>query len=125
MWQRFLNKTFRSFPKETHTQTRWGIFQLFISFAIFFIACWVALLSIYYSFNGSSIVGVYIVVVATVLLIFGIISMIYAFYLGGKYLTTGSQDPTASKEDIKKAVKLIRKEIRRVNDNKRRDDRNP
>lgn len=114
IWQRFLNKTFRSFPKETHTQTRWGIFQLFISFALFCIACWIALLSIYITFGGGCIVGIYLIVTASILLVVGIGSAIYAFYLAGKYLDAGSQDPTATKEDIVKLSKTITKLIKEI-----------
>ena len=81
MLQNFLDRTFRSFSKETHTQTRWGIFQLFISLSLFLIALSIAMFTIYYSFNGGCVVGILILVVGIIALVVGIISAIYAFCL--------------------------------------------
>ena len=108
----FLNRTIRSFPNETHTTTRWAIFQSFISLSIFFFAIFISLFIYWQSIDvglGMTATDYFIVIGLWIALLLGIALAVIAVYLAIGYLRTGSKDPTATKSDIRSLKSKITK----------------
>lgn len=101
----FLNRTIRSFPNETHTTTRWAIFQTTITVSIFFISLCIAFLLSYLSIGGGEDMGVVAQwILFSFMMLMGVIGIgifVFAIYLAFHYLDKGTEDPTATKTDIR------------------------
>lgn len=85
---------FKELPRIKESGKRWGIFQFYLTLALFFIA-------LYFPFKHDA--GTPMTIgdwVGYIILGIGFVLVLYSIFLGYKYMRVTSKDNTATKDDI-------------------------
>ena len=88
---------------------RWGILQIIIGICLFAFAISVSFTALSLSlWSISMVIAIVALVLAVLALSGGVFVILYWFHLGNRWANEGSQDATATKDDIDKILAEIR-----------------
>jgi hypothetical protein len=96
---------FASFPSVSHSERRWALYQVILSFAFFSLAIAIGILTI-----DVSVVSGEIMIAAVILLGLGCLGLVYAFGLGWHWYKLDSKkrrDAETLHTDIQDAIKAM------------------
>lgn len=102
--------------------SRWGIYQIAIGLSLFCIAVSISFFSLFISLWSINMpIAIVALVFSVTAFGFGIFIFIYSIHLANKWREEGSQDKTATKDDIEKilnGIKELSEDIKKLRKDK-------